>query len=176
VRLCHSNSFNTTGKYWVEATFDETLNRNTTFGIVTAEVSLIIETGGIGNISSAAGTQVGIARPGVVHFTHEAEGTEEYPGPVTNIGEGDVLNLSIDLDIGLIGFYINGEFQAAVSIPTGLEYYVALGVSRGGQVTVNLHQDVVFTHLPPTAGYTDWDGNAIGVITPPSNNLAIEVY
>ncbi len=178
VRHCKTNSHFSTGKRWLEAYVDTLYgNRNIAVGISSEEVVIHRETIDrvqVGNLP-AIGNQVGINRDGKIFSKTDLLFSESFILDGVPLIESDVVNLGIDLDNGIVNFFINGEYTHEVSIPTGIEYYVTIGVEPGCQVTVNLFQDTLFTYSPPT-GYTDWDGNAIGVVNPPSNTLSTGVY
>ena len=175
-RHCRSNSARSTGQRRVELRVDTLVSSGTvSFGVAEPSVDLKYDTPRgitVGNLPGS-GKQIGLSSSGSVYSKVPGAFSEQSVAAVGAVNEGDVLAMDLDFTGGTASFSINGESVYTSILPTG-SYHVVVGVSPGCEATVNLAQNIAMTG-PLPAGYTDWDGNALGGTVPVSTTLTYEV-
>ena len=119
------------GKWWIE--LKATAGAYHNFGIVNDFP--VSENGSIGDFTSIATQQIGYYSNSGTRKLNE--NTAAYGDTWTN---GDIINMSLNLDDNELKFYKNGVVQAsgtAITIPSGYTYFVGASVYNSSAVSFN---------------------------------------
>ena len=137
------------GKWWIE--LKATAGAYHNFGIVNDFP--VSENGSIGDFTSIATQQIGYYSNSGTRKLNE--NTAAYGATWTN---GDIINMSLNLDDNELKFYKNGAIQAsgtAITIPSGYTYFVGASVYNSSAVSFNFGN-------PTYTGTDKTDGNSRG--------------
>ena len=151
------------GKWWIE--LKATAGAYHNFGIVNDFP--VSENGSIGDFTSIATQQIGYYSNSGTRKLNE--NTAAYGDTWTN---GDIINMSLNLDDNELKFYKNGAVQAsgtAITIPSGYTYFVGASVYNSSAVSFNFGSPA----FAISSGNTDGNDRGNFEYAPPSGYLSL---